>query len=75
MITLYDGVTEVKECGVLAISAADTLQTDQIYTVTCDGRGDSIILSAGTSALRICEVVVESGGKLTLSLKKDKFFQ
>ncbi|XP_063682133.1 uncharacterized protein LOC134817001 isoform X2 [Bolinopsis microptera] len=72
VITLYDGETEVKECGVLAISAADTLQADQIYTVTCNGRGDSIILSAGTSALRICEVVVESGEQ---NCTTDQFFE
>ena len=61
-VSVYQGEVKQKSCGTLQLTYR-LEQSDQIYTLLCNTRGDTVKLSKNSGALVVAEVVVTSTGK------------
>ena len=60
-VAVYERDVKQKSCGTLQLSYGLD-QSDQIYTLICNTKGDTVILSKSTGDLAVMEVVVTSSG-------------
>ena len=63
-VSVYQGEVKQKSCGTLQLTYG-LEQSDQIYTLLCNTKGDTVKLSKSTGVIAVSEVVVTSTGKLT----------
>ena len=67
-VSVYQGQTLQKSCGTLQLTYG-LEQSDQIYTLICNVKGDMVKLSKNSGMLAVCEVVVLSYGAGKLNHK------
>ena len=60
-VSVYQGEVKQKSCGTLQLTYGLN-QEDQIYTLLCDSKGDSVTLSKTTGKMVVFEVVVIGSG-------------
>ena len=60
-VAVKQGDVKQKSCGTLQLTYG-LEQSDQIYTLICNTKGDTVILSKSTGDLAVMEVVVTSSG-------------
>ena len=60
-VSVYQGDVKQKSCGTLKLTYALD-QSDQIYTLLCDAKGDIVQLSKSTGRIVVGEIVVSSRG-------------
>ena len=60
-VSVYQGEVKQKSCGILQLTYG-LEQSDQIYTLICNGRGDTLKLSKTTGVIGVSEVVVTTSG-------------
>ena len=60
-VSVYQGEVRQKSCGTFSPTYA-LEQSDQIYTLLCDAKGDIVQLSKSTGRIVVCEIVVSSRG-------------
>ena len=65
-VSVYQGEAKQKFCGTLQLTYG-LEQSDQIYTLICNDRGDSVKLSKKTGTIEVFEVVVTSSGNISWS--------
>ena len=63
-VSVYQGDVKQKSCGTLKLTYG-LEQSDQIYTLICNTKGDTVKLSKNTGAIAVYEVVVTSTGVLS----------
>ena len=67
-VSVYQGNVKRKSCGTLQLTYG-LEQSDQIYTLRCNSKGDSVTLSKSASSsysyIAVCEVVVIKQGLLS----------
>ena len=56
-VSVYQGEIKQKSCGTLQLTYG-LEQSDQIYTLICNTKGDTVKLSKNTGVISVCEVVV-----------------
>ena len=56
-VAVYQGDVKQKSCGTLQLTYG-LKQSDQIYTLICNTKGDNVKLSKSTGDIAVCEVVV-----------------
>ena len=56
-VSVYQGEVKQKSCGTLQLTYG-LEQSDQIYTLICNTKGDTVKLSKSTGVISVCEVVV-----------------
>ena len=61
-VSVYQGEVKQKSCGTLQL-AYGLEQSDQIYTLICNTKGDTVKLSKDSGNIAVFEVVVTSTGK------------
>ena len=67
-VSVYQGDVKQKSCGTLQLTYG-LEQSDQIYTLLCNTKGDKVFLSkkaslsGGLSLISVCEVAVTNSGK------------
>ena len=61
-VKVYRGDVQQKSCETLQLTYG-LEQSDQIYSLICNARGDNVILSKTSYLMEVCEVVVISSGK------------
>ena len=61
-VSVYQGEVKQKSCGTLQLTYG-LEQSDQIYTLLCNSRGDTVKLSKNSGDIVVTEVVVTSTGK------------
>ena len=62
-VSVYQGEVKQKSCGTLQLTYG-LKQSDQIYTLICNAKGDTVKLSKSIGNLLVAEVVVISTGML-----------
>ena len=62
-VSVYLRGVKQKSCGTLQLTYG-LEQSDQIYTLLCNVKGDTVKLSKDTGKIAILEIVVTSSGKL-----------
>ena len=60
-VSVYQGDVRQKSCGTLQLTYG-LEQSDQIYTLLCDAKGDIVKLSKSTGRIVVGEIVVSSRG-------------
>ena len=60
-VSVYQGEVKQKSCGTLQLTYG-LEQSDQIYTMLCNTKGDTVKLSKSTGVIAVSEVVVTSTG-------------
>ena len=60
-VSVYQGEVLQKSCGTLQLTYG-LEQSDQIYTLICNTKGDTVKLSKSTGVIAVSEVVVTSTG-------------
>ena len=65
-VSMYQGELNARHCGTLQLTYG-LEQSDQIYTLICNDRGDSVKLSKKTGTIEVFEVVVTSSGNISWS--------
>ena len=58
-VTVYQGEVKQKSCGTLQMTYG-LEQSDQIYTLICDTKGDTVKLSKSENRILVYEIVVLS---------------
>ena len=71
-VSVYTGEVKQKSCGTLQLTYG-LKQTDQIYTLVCNIRGDTVKLSKSTGKIRVMEVVILGKRMWTFVRKFRKF--
>ena len=61
-VSVYQGEVKQKSCGTLQLTYGLD-QSDQIYTLTCNTKGDNIKLSKTTGNIAVFEIVIAGPGK------------
>ena len=61
-VSVYQGEVEQKSCGTLHLTYG-LEQSDQIYTLVCNAKGDSVKLSKDTGNLAVFEIAIIKQGK------------
>ena len=61
-VTVYQGEFERKSCGTLILTHG-LEQSDQIYVLVCNTKGDAVKFSKVGGVIRIWEIVVIGTGK------------
>jgi len=61
-VSVYQGEVQQKSCGTLQLTNG-LEQSDQIYTLLCNTKGDMLKLSKNTGLIVVTEVVVTGTGK------------
>ena len=61
-VSVYQGDVKQKSCGTLQLTYG-LEQSDQIYTLLCNTRGDTVKLSKSTGNIAAFEIVVTSTGE------------
>ena len=69
-VSVYQGEVQRKSCGTLQLTYG-LEQSDQIYTLPCNVRGDTVKLNKRSGLIFITEVVVTSDGEYKLSYPFD----
>ena len=64
-VSVYQGEAKQKFCGTLQLTYG-LEQSDQIYTLICNGKGDTVKLSKTTGTIAVYEMVVTSSGNCSL---------
>ena len=67
-VSVYLGEVKQKSCGALQLTYG-LEQSDQIYTLVCNTKGDEVKLSKNTGVIAVHEVVVIGTGKLSLTVE------
>ena len=62
-VSVYQGDVQQKSCGTLQLTYG-LEQTDQIYTLICNAKGDTVKLSKSTGHIYVAEVALISSGKI-----------
>ena len=62
-VSVYLRGVKQKSCGTLQLTYG-LKQSDQIYTLLCNTRGDTVKLSKNTGTIAVFEIVVTSSGKI-----------
>ena len=62
-VSVYLGEVKQKSCGILQLTYG-LEQLDQIYTLLCNTKGDTVKLTKEEGAIAVCEVVTISTGIL-----------
>ena len=62
-VSVYQGEVKQKSCGTLR-QTYGLEQSDQIYTLLCNSKGDMVKLSKDTGNILVLEVSISSKGKL-----------
>ena len=70
-VSVYQGDVKQKSCGTLKLTYG-LEQSDQIYTLLCNTRGDTVILSKKTGAISVLEVVITRLSKLFYRFKPNR---
>ena len=60
-VSVYQGVVQQKSCGTLQLTYG-LEQSDQIYTLLCNTKGDTVKLSKNSGHISVMEVAVTSSG-------------
>ena len=63
-VSVYQGEVKQKSCGTLHLTYG-LKQSDQIYTMICNDRGDTVKLSKTTGTMAVFEVEVTSSGNFS----------
>jgi hypothetical protein len=62
-VSVYQGEVKQKSCGTLQLTYGLD-QSDQIYTLTCNAKGDNIKLSKTTGKIAVSEIAIVGSGKI-----------
>ena len=68
-VSVYQGEEKQKSCGTLQLTYG-LEQSDQIYTLICNTKGDAVKLSKNTGVIAVHEVVLIGTGKFTVLLSR-----
>ena len=70
-VSVYQGELKQKSCGTLKLTYG-LEQSDQVYTLLCNTRGDTVKLSKKTGAISVLEVVITRLSKLFYRFKPNR---
>ena len=62
-VSVYQGEVKQKSCGTLQ-QTYGLEQSDQIYTLICNAKGDSVKLSKDTGTITVYEVAISGAGEI-----------
>ena len=62
-VSVYQGEVKQKSCGTLQLTYG-LEQSDQIYALLCNTRGDTVKLSKDVGHIAVCEIVVIGTGTM-----------
>ena len=65
-MSVYQGDVKQKSCGTLQLTYG-LEQSDQIYTLLCNTKGDTVKLSKNIGSIAVFEVVVIGTGKVIVN--------